>query len=195
MNSRQSRRLMVSKLPPSSTAAEVQHHFNLISRLNVYKEGTGEPVKDVKKATAGNIAMLEFTDSTYATTVLALAGEIEMNGVELEIRRPSGYIVQPPEKDLKMSSDKVSKDVSDSTDKLVIKGLPIYLTSEQGLELVEAFGTVQSWILVSETDSSESKVPPEIKKTLIKIGNCIYAIQRSNDYTDCSKFFEWYATQ
>ena len=124
----------------------------------MYKEGSGEAVKDVKKATSGGIAMVEFADGTYATTALALEEDIEYNGVQLEIRRPADYIVQPPPKDLMLSSDTVSQDVPDSTEKLVIKGLPVYLTSEQGLELVEAFGAVQGWILISDVDSSESKV-------------------------------------
>jgi splicing factor U2AF 65 kDa subunit len=158
-NSRQGRRLVVSKLPPSSTEAEIHNFFNtVISRLNVYKEGSGEAVKDVKKATSGGIAMVEFAESIYATTALALEEDIEYNSVQLEIRRPADYIVQPPPKDSTLSSDTVSKDVPDSTEKLVIKGLPVYLTSEQGLELVEAFGAVEGWILISDVDSSESKV-------------------------------------
>jgi splicing factor U2AF subunit len=158
-NSRQARRLVVSKLPPSSTEAEIQNFLNtVISRLNVYKEGSGDAVASVKKATSGGIAVVEFTDSTYATTALAIEEDIEYNGVQLEVRRPADYIVQPPTKNATPSSDTVSTNVADSTEKLVIKGLPVYLTSEQGLELVEAFGTVQSWILVSDTDSSESKV-------------------------------------
>jgi splicing factor U2AF subunit len=165
INSRQGKRLVVSRLPPSSTEAEIHHLFNLlISRLNVYKEGSGEPVKDVKKATSGGIGMVEFTESTYATTALALSGEIEMMGVQLEVRRPAGYIVQPPEEN-NLSSDTVSKNVPDSSEKLLIKGLPVCLTSEQGLELVEAFGAVQSWILVGEPDTSESKVPHDLNST------------------------------
>jgi len=157
-NSRQARRLVVSRLPPTSTEAEIGHLFNLlISKLNIYKEGSGDPVKDVKKATAGGVAILEFADSSYATTALALDGEIEMFNVQLEIRRPSNYIVQPPPEPDSKLGDTVSKEVLDSTEKLVIKGLPLYLTSEQGLELVEAFGSVQSWILVGE-DASESRV-------------------------------------
>src|SRR5277367_610581 len=159
-NSRQGRRLVVSKLPPSSTGAEIQNFFNnFIAVLNVYKESSGEAVKDVKKATTGGVAMIEFAEAAYATTTLALEDDIEYEGVQLQIRRPANYIVQPPEKELTLSSDTVSKDVPDSTEKIVIKGLPVYLTSEQALELVEAFGTVQGWILVGETDSSESKVP------------------------------------
>jgi hypothetical protein len=73
------------------------------------KEGRGEPFKDVKKATSGRIAMVEFVDGTYAIATLALAGEIEMNGRQLEIRRASGYIVQPPEENERLSSDTVSK--------------------------------------------------------------------------------------
>jgi splicing factor U2AF 65 kDa subunit len=150
----------VYKLPPSSTAAEIQDFFNtFIKRLNIYQEHDDEAVKDVKKATSGGMAMVEFADSTYATTALALEDDIEYNGVQLEVRRPVDYIVQPPDKDLTLSSNTVSNDVPDSTEKLVIKGLPVYLTSEQGLELVGAFGAVQGWILVSEIDSTESKVP------------------------------------
>lgn len=159
-NSRQGRRLVVSKLPPSSTEAEIHNFFNdVIRRLNIYKESGGEPVKDVKKATSGGIAMVEFSESTYATTALAIEDDIEYSGVQLELRRPHDYIIQPPPKDLTLSSDTVSTEVPDSTEKLVIKGLPAHLTSEQGLELVEAFGAVQGWILISEPDSSESKVP------------------------------------
>ena len=159
-NSRQAKRLVISKLPPSSTPAEIQDFFNkLITELNVYKESSGEAVKDVKKATTGGMAMVEFSEAIYATTALALEDDIVYEGVQLQIRRPANYIVQPPEKESTLSSDTVSSDVPDSTEKIVIKGLPVYLTSEQALELVEAFGTVQGWILVSETDSSESKVP------------------------------------
>ena len=165
-NSRQSRRIVVAKLPPSSTGAEIQNVFNaLIESLNIYDRNSGEPVKDVKKATSGGIAMVEFSTSSYATVVLALEDEIEFNGVQLEVRRPAGYIVQPPEQDSTLSSDKVNVDVPDSTEKLVIKGLPVYLTNEQGLELVEAFGAVQSWFLLSEIDSSETKVLHCLKKS------------------------------
>ena len=158
-SSRQARRLVVSRLPASSTAAEIQDFFNnFIKRLNVYQESSGEAVKDVKKATSGGIAMVEFSESTYATTALALEEDIEYSGVQLEVRRPVDYIIQPPDKDQTLSSDTVSREVPDSTEKLVIKGLPVYLTSDQGLELVEAFGAVQGWILVSEIDSAESKV-------------------------------------
>ena len=158
-NSRQGRRLVISKLPPSSTAAEIQNFFNdFIGGLNVYRENSGEAVKDVKKATTGGMAMVEFSEAIYATTALALEEDIVYEGVKLQIRRPANYIVQPPEKDLTLSSDTVNKDIPDSTEKIVIKGLPVYLSSEQALELVEAFGTVQGWILVSETDSVESKV-------------------------------------
>jgi len=160
-NSRQACRLVVSKLPPSSTAAEIQNYFNVYtSRLNIYTAASGEAARDVKKATSGGVAMVEFAKAEYATTVLALEDEIEYNGVHLELRRPNEYIVTPPDKDKdpQLLSDTVSKDVPDSTEKLVIKGLPVYLTSEQGQELVEAFGALQGWILISETDSSESKV-------------------------------------
>ena len=150
---------MVSKLPPSSTSAEIQNVFNeIIQSLNIYEQGSGEPVKDVKKATSGGIGMIEFAKSTYATVVLALEEEIEFNGVQLDVRRPAGYVVQPPEQESTLSSDRVSSDVPDSTEKIMIKGLPVYLTNEQGLELVEAFGAVQSWFLLSEIDSSETKV-------------------------------------
>jgi len=160
-NSRQGRRLVVSKLPPSSTAAEIQNYFEeYTKRLNVYK-GNGEAVKDCKKATSGGVAMVEFAEPVYATTVLWLEDEIEYNGVQLELRRPSEYIVSPPDKDKdpQLTSDAVTNDIPDSTEKLVIKGLPVCLSSEQGQELVEAFGTLQGWILISEVDSSESKVP------------------------------------
>lgn len=161
-HSRQARRLVVSKLPPSSTEAEIQNYFNsYIERLNVYKEGSGDAVKDVKKATSGGVAIVEFSDPIYATTALALEDDFEYDGKQLEVRRPADYIVQPPEKDANptlSSGDTVRKDLPDSTEKLVIKGLPTYLTSEQGLELVEAFGAVQGWVLITEADSSESKV-------------------------------------
>jgi splicing factor U2AF 65 kDa subunit len=158
-NSRQARRLVISKLPPSSTEAEILNFFEtFVKRLNIYKESSGEAVRDVKKATSGGIAIVEFGENPYATTTLALEEDIEYNGMPLEVRRPGDYIVQPPEKELTLSSDTVNAEVPDSTEKLVIKGLPLYLTSEQGLELVEAFGAVQGWILVTDVESGESKV-------------------------------------
>ena len=159
-HSRQAKRLVVTKLPPSSTAAEINEFFNsFVQRLNVYKEGSGDAVRDTKKALSGGMAMIEFAEPVYATTVLALEDELVFMGVNLAVRRPADYIVQPPDENLVTSTmDTVSTDVPDSTEKIVIKGLPVYLTSEQGLELVEAFGAVQSWILVCENDSSESKV-------------------------------------
>jgi splicing factor U2AF subunit len=157
-HSRQARRLVVSKLPGASTAAEINEFFNsMVQRLNVYKDMSGDAVKDTKKALSGGIAMVEFAESVYATTILALEEDISFMGVSLELRRPRDYIVQTPDKDVPMS-DTVSSTVPDSSEKIVIKGLPVYLSSEQGLELVEAFGAVQSWLLVRENDSSESKV-------------------------------------
>jgi splicing factor U2AF 65 kDa subunit len=158
-SSRQARRLVISKLPPASTAAEIQDYLNTFTtRLNIYKEGSGEAVKDVKKATSGGVALVEFAESVYATTVLALEDDVEFMGVALEVRRPTEYIVMPPDKDLQLETDSVSKDVPDSSEKILIKGLPVYLTSEQGMELVEAFGALQGWMLITETDSNESKV-------------------------------------
>lgn len=159
-HSRQARRIVVTKLPPASTAAEINEFFNgLVQRLNIYKQGSGDAVKDTKKSLSGGMAMVEFAESSYATTILALEEDIMFMGVNLELRRPGDYIVQPPDAAEGLTSDTVSSDVVDSTEKIVIKGLPVYLASEQGLELVEAFGAVQSWILIRENDSSESKVP------------------------------------
>ncbi|KAL2126822.1 hypothetical protein VTI74DRAFT_181 [Chaetomium olivicolor] len=169
-NSRQSKRLIVSNLPPSVTDEGLVNFFNLqLNGLNVIENA--DPCLQCHIAPDRAFAMLEFRNSTDATVALALDG-ISMeaddaqaangNGATpagLHIRRPKDYIVPAVVEDPNYDPDSEvpSSVVLDSPNKISVTNLPLYLTEDQVMELLVSFGKLKSFILVKDNSTQESR--------------------------------------
>jgi len=170
-NSRQSKRLVITNLPPSATEDGVVQFFNLqLNGLNVI-EGS-DPCVACQISPDRNFAMLEFRNSADATVALALDG-IAMeaddahsgngNGVGpggLVLRRPKDYIVPAVVEDPNYDPDSgiPSRVVIDSPNKISVANLPTHLSEEQVMELLVSFGQLKSFVLVKDSSTEESRV-------------------------------------
>ena len=170
-NSRQSKRLIVSNLPPSATDESLIHFFNLqLNGLNAID--TTDPCLQCHIGPDRTFAMVEFRNNTDATVALALDG-ITMeaddahvangNGATpqgLHIRRPKDYIlpaiVEDPNYD--PDSDVPSTVVLDGPNKISVTNIPLYLTEDQVMELLVSFGKLKSFMLVKDNGTQESRV-------------------------------------
>ena len=114
-------------------------------------------------------AVLEFRDSQDATVALALDGiameaDDAMNGTAdggnhgLEIRRPKDYVMPAVTEDVASDPDVVSNIVPDTINKLCITNVPTFLTDEQVIELLAAFGKPKAFVLVKDRSTEESRV-------------------------------------
>ncbi|RYC57726.1 hypothetical protein CHU98_g8476 [Xylaria longipes] len=163
-NSRQSKRLLVSNLPPGSTEESVTGFFNLqLNGLNVIE--STDPCVLCQVSKDHSFALLEFRHASEATVALALDGiameaDDAMNGAAssgLQIRRPKDYIVPAVPDDTPYEPGVVSKVVVDTPNKLSISNIPPYLADEQVIELLVAFGELKAFILVKDNGTEESR--------------------------------------
>jgi splicing factor U2AF 65 kDa subunit len=174
-NSRQSKRLFIYNLPASVTEDSVLSFFNLqLNGLNVTK--TSDPCAQVNIAEDRSFALVEFKNPSEATTILAMDGitmeehHSEMNGngdakpKGLEIRRPKDYIVPSADPDA-YTEGEYSTEVPDTANKLAVTNLPPFLTDDQVIELLKAFGDLKAFVLVRDSDATESRVG-------LRIPNC-----------------------
>ena len=187
-NSRQAKRLLVSKLPRGSTEESVMSFFNLqLNGLNVI-EGT-DPCTLCQFSNDRSFAVLEFRNASDATVALALDGismdaDDATNGAGGEIRgismrRPKDYVVPAIPDEYPHDPSVVSNVVPDTVHKLVITNMPPYLTEEQVIELLAAFGKPKAFVLVKDRSTEESRVSFTLRSCsahctsmLISIGNC-----------------------
>ncbi|KAK0613020.1 hypothetical protein B0T17DRAFT_542551 [Bombardia bombarda] len=169
-NSRQSKRLIVTNLPPSATEESVVSFFNLqLNGLNVI-EAT-DPCALCQIALDHSFAMLEFKNPADTTVGLALDG-ITMEAGDapsangnssaprgLQIRRPKDYIVPAIVDDAHCDpdSDAPSSVVIDTPNKISVTNLPPYLTEDQVMELLVSFGKLKSFVLVKDNGTDESR--------------------------------------
>ncbi|KAK3336008.1 hypothetical protein B0T19DRAFT_408204 [Cercophora scortea] len=169
-NSRQSKRLLVSNLPPSATEESMVNFFNLqLNGLNII-EAT-DPCALCQISPDHSFAMLEFRNSNDATVALALDGitmeaddaHMENGGGEkpagMQIRRPKDYIVPAVVDDphYDPDSDVPSSIVIDTPHKISVANLPPYLTEDQVMELLVSFGKLKSFVLVKDNGTEESR--------------------------------------
>lgn len=163
-NSRQSKRLLVSNLPPNSTEEAITSFFNLqLNGLNVIE--STDPCVLCQVSKDHSFALLEFRHSSEATVALALDGitleaDDAMNGTAsagLHIKRPKDYIVPAVPDDTPYEPGVVSKVVVDTPNKLSISNIPPYLADEQVIELLIAFGELKAFILVKDSGTEESR--------------------------------------
>lgn len=164
-NSRQSKRLLVSNLPPGSTEESVTGFFNIqLNGLNVIE--STDPCVLCQVSKDRSFALLEFRHASEATVALALDGismesDDAMNGAAstgLQIKRPKDYIVPAVPEDTPYEPGMVSKVVVDTPNKLSISNIPPYLADEQVVELLVAFGELKAFVLVKDTGTEESRV-------------------------------------
>lgn len=166
-NSRQSKRLIVSNIPPSATDESLLSFFNLqLNGLNVID--STDPCAQAQIAPDHSFAMVEFRNSPDATVALALDGitmeSDDANGAVgaggLKIRRPKDYIVPAIVEDPNYDPDSEvpSSIVIDSPNKISVTNIPSYLTEEQITELLVSFGKLKSFVLVKDKHTEESRV-------------------------------------
>lgn len=176
-NSRQSKRLIVSNLPLGTTDEALMSFFNLqLNGLNVID--TTDPCVLCQLSNDRSFAVLEFKNAIEATVGLALDGIFmeasdAANGSSkpeesgLTIRRPKDYVMQAIPEDIAHDPDVVSRNVPDTVHKLCISNLPTFLTDEQAIELLAAFGKLKAFVLVKDRSTEESRVRLEGTSSLL----------------------------
>jgi splicing factor U2AF 65 kDa subunit len=167
-NARQSKRLFVYNLPPDVKEDDIIQFFNLqLNGLNVVS-GV-DPCISAQISNDGDFALLEFKVPSEATVALALDGitmgdRIDMsngnsNGAPhgLSIRRPKDYIV-PSADESEYQEGVVSTEVPDTQNKICVSQIPVNLTDDQVMELLQSFGELRGFVLVKDNDTQESRV-------------------------------------
>ncbi|KAK3330802.1 hypothetical protein B0H66DRAFT_572754 [Apodospora peruviana] len=171
-NARQSKRLIVTNLPPSATEESMLNFFNLqLNGLNVIE--STDPCALCQIAPDHGFAMLEFRNSADTTVALALDGiEMEVDDVKMEngndngttphglhIRRPKDYIVPAIVEDPNYDPDSnvPSSNVLDTPNKISVANLPPYLTEDQVMELLVSFGKLKAFVMVKDNSTGESR--------------------------------------
>lgn len=167
-NSRQSKRLVVSNIPTNVSEENLLAFFNLqLNGLNVI-EAT-DPCVSCQFSSDKSFAVLEFKNPLEATVALAMDGisleaDDAMNGNSngeshgLQIRRPKDYVMPALAEDMVYDPEVVSSVVPDTVNKLSITNLPTFLTDEQVIELLAAFGKPKAFVLVKDRTTEESRV-------------------------------------
>lgn len=162
-NSRQSKRLLVSNLPPGTTEEALIAYFNLqLNGLNVID--SSDPCALSQLSNDKSFAVLEFKNTTDATVALALDGlpmeadDAQNGNGGLDIRRPKDYVMPAMPDDGMYDTEVISNLVPDTINKLCITSIPPFLTEEQVLELLAAFGKPKAFVLVKDRSTDESRV-------------------------------------
>lgn len=170
-NSRQAKRLFVHNIPASATDESINEFFNLqMNGLNVVQGS--DPCLSAHIAKDRSFALVEFKTAEDATVALAMDG-ISMgdndnmetsNGTTngdrsgLSIRRPKDYIVPTVSDESEPQEGVISNTVKDSPNKISITHIPAYLSDEQVMELLQAFGELKAFVLVKDTGTETSRV-------------------------------------
>ncbi|KYK56849.1 U2 snRNP auxilliary factor, large subunit, splicing factor [Drechmeria coniospora] len=165
-NSRQSKRLIVSNFSQAVTEDDLISFFNLqLNGLNVIE--TRDPCVLCHFSTDRSFAVLEFKEALDATVALAFDGTImdaddAANGSNpdtagLVIKRPNDYVMAAvPDEIIPHDPNVVSNFVPDTLHKLSVTNIPPFLTEEQVIELLAAFGKLKAFVLVRDRGSEES---------------------------------------
>lgn len=168
-NSRQAKRTFVHNLPSSATDESLKDFFNLhLNGLNVTK--AVDPCMSAQISKGHEFALLEFKSAEDTTVALTLDetsmedGHVDgtngtANGAEkgLKIIRPKDYIAPAPSDDRDLMDGTVSDEVPDTQSKICITRIPAYIDDAQVQELLSAFGTLKSFVLVTDRGSGQSR--------------------------------------
>lgn len=118
---------------------------------------SGEPAVSAQVNIDKGYAFVEFRHPEEATNAMSFDG-IVFQGQSLKIRRPKDYTgpdVRPPS-NIHVPGV-ISTNVPDSPHKIFVGGLPTYLTDDQVIELLQAFGELRAFNLVKDTVNGASK--------------------------------------
>ena len=121
--------------------------------------GNYDPIASVFSDYTLGYAIVEFKTPEEATVALAFDGISFQETLPLTLTRPSNYIA-PFGQDHDQKETPANTIVPDSSDKIVISGLPENLTDELVRELwklLEAFGHLYSFVLVKDKQTETSK--------------------------------------
>ncbi|KAJ1596335.1 hypothetical protein NDA14_004610 [Ustilago hordei] len=156
-NNRQARRLYVGNITHSANEPNMVAFFN--EQMLKLKLGTepGEPAVSAQVNVDKGYAFVEFRHPEEATNAMSFDG-IVFQGQSLKIRRPKDYTGP----DVRPASNihvpgVISTNVPDSPHKIFVGGLPTYLTDDQVIELLQAFGELRAFNLVKDTANGASK--------------------------------------
>jgi splicing factor U2AF subunit len=165
---RQSKRLLAYNIPKSATEQDLVNFFNLqLNGINLIKGP--DPCSAAHIAKVGTHALLEFKNPSDATVALALDG-ISMTDDSMEtsdgtangsaglsIKRPKDYIGPPASPPTEGSEDQISNEVPDTTEKILITNLALFLEEEQVKQLLIAIGPLKALALALD-DTGASRV-------------------------------------
>ncbi|KAL7936191.1 hypothetical protein V8C35DRAFT_297095 [Trichoderma chlorosporum] len=166
-NSRQAKRLLISNAPSGVTDDALISFFNLqLNGLNVID--SSDPCVLCQFSQDKAFAVLEFRNASDATVALALDGitmeaDDAMNGAAnggnhgLTIRRPKDYVMPALPDEMPYDPEVISNVVPDTVHKLCITNIPSFLTEEQVIELLAAFGKPKAFVLVKDRSTEESR--------------------------------------
>ncbi|KAK5990484.1 U2 snRNP auxiliary factor large subunit [Cladobotryum mycophilum] len=166
-NSRQAKRLLVSNFSPEATEEALLSFFNLqLNGLNVID--STDPCVLCQFSKDRDFAVLEFRNASDATVALALdsismEADDATNGAAngehhgLSIRRPKDYVMPALPDDLTYDPEVVSNIVPDTVHKLCIANIPAFLSEDQVIELLAAFGKPKAFVLVKDRSTEESR--------------------------------------
>lgn len=167
-NSRQAKRLLVSNVPSGAGEDALISFFNLqLNGLNVIE--SSDPCVLCQFSADRAFAVLEFRNASDATVALALDGismeaDDAMNGTAdgvssgLNIRRPKDYVMPALPDEMPFDPEVISNVVPDTVHKLCITNIPSFLSEEQVIELLAAFGKPKAFVLVKDQSTEESRV-------------------------------------
>jgi splicing factor U2AF subunit len=166
---RQSKRLMVYNISETLTDSGIVDFFNLqLNGLNVTRNN--DPCVSAHLSKDRSFALLEFKTPEDATTAMTLMNGVNLdastatsnghsNGTSagLRIERPKDYIVPSVAPDVDGDNGALSNVVPDTHNKLTVANLPVNLDEAQILELLQSFGPLKSFILVSYAGEDVSR--------------------------------------
>lgn len=174
---RHARRLYVGSLPISANELSTSGFFNqALHAIGGAVDQPGDPVLNTYFNTEKRFAFVEFRTIEETSNALALAG-VMMDSQPIRVRRPNDYNAASaaplgpalPSPSLNLaavgmtglsSADATATTAvppEDQANRLFIGGLPYFLTDPMVKELVEAFGPVKSFKLVTDPDTGNSK--------------------------------------
>ncbi|KAJ9476032.1 Splicing factor, subunit [Pseudozyma hubeiensis] len=154
---RQARRLYVGNITHQTNEQNIVAFFN--EQMLKLKLGTeaGEPAVSAQVNVDKGYAFVEFRHPEEATNAMSFDG-IVFQAQSLKIRRPKDYTgpdIRPPS-NIHVPGV-ISTNVPDSPHKIFVGGLPTYLTDDQVIELLQAFGELRAFNLVKDTGTGASK--------------------------------------
>ncbi|KAJ1955521.1 hypothetical protein EC988_001834 [Linderina pennispora] len=158
--SRQARRIYVGNIPLAIDEDAIAGFFNgLLVQLGI-APAHELPVVNIQISHDKNYAFVELRDAEQATQAMGMDGVV-LQGQKLKIRRPKDYIppegqAEPPRPALGLPGV-LSASVPDSPNKIYVGGLPTYLTEEQVMELLRAFGELRAFNLVKDSVTQASR--------------------------------------